>query len=70
MQLKDEDLIKFQELYKSHYNMELSREDAYEKAMKLLRLVQIVYRPIPEDTMQKKQDILATDDKCIKVEDA
>ena len=48
MVLLDEDIIKFQALYGSEFGMEISREDAYEKGIKLLRLMSIVYRPMTE----------------------
>ncbi len=46
MRLKDEDISKFQTLYRSEFGMEISREDAYEKGIKLLRLMSIVYQPM------------------------
>lgn len=48
MVLLDEDIVKFQALYKSEFGMEISREDAYEKGIKLLRLMSIVYKPMTE----------------------
>ena len=48
MVLADEDIVKFQALYKSEFGMEISREDAYEKGVKLLRLMSIVYKPMTE----------------------
>lgn len=48
MVLTDEDIMKFQALYKSEFGMEISREDAYEKGVKLLRLMSIVYKPMTE----------------------
>lgn len=41
--LTDQQIFKFQELYKNHFSKEISREEAYEKGAKLLRLVQLVY---------------------------
>jgi hypothetical protein len=49
MQLTDEDILKFQALYKSEFGMEISKEDAYEKGIKLLRLMSIVYQPMTEE---------------------
>ncbi len=46
MVLADEDIAKFQALYKSHFGKEISREDAYDKGIKLLRLMSIVYTPM------------------------
>ena len=48
MTLSDEDITKFQTLYKSEFGTEISREDAYEKGVKLLRLMFIVYKPMTE----------------------
>ncbi len=46
--ISKEHLVKFKELYKKHFNEELSDEDALEKAIKLRRMVEIVYQPITE----------------------
>ena len=48
MVLPDEDILKFQALYKSEFGMEISREDAYEKGIKLLQLMSVVYKPMTE----------------------
>lgn len=48
MVLTDEEIVKFQALYKSEFGMEISREDAYEKGIKLLRLMTVVYKPMTE----------------------
>lgn len=55
MVLADEDIVKFQALYKSEFGMEISREDAYEKGVKLLRLMSIVYKPMTEKEYTKIQ---------------
>ena len=54
--MSDEDIAKFQALYKSEFGMEISKEDAYEKGVKLLRLVSIVYKPMTETEYQKLQE--------------
>ncbi len=51
----DEDIIKFQALYKSEFGIEISREDAYEKGIKLLRLMSIVYTPMTEQEYEVVQ---------------
>ncbi len=48
MVLSDEDITKFQKLYKEQFGIEISKEDAYEKGIKLLRLMSIVYKPMTE----------------------
>lgn len=48
MVLSDEDIAKFQKLHKEHFGVEISKEDAYEKGVKLLRLMSIVYKPMTQ----------------------
>jgi hypothetical protein len=55
MVLTDEDIVKFQTLYKSEFGMEISKEDAYEKGVKLLRLMSIVYKPMTEKDYKQIQ---------------
>ena len=52
MVLSDEDIVKLQELYRSEFGKEISREDAYEKGIKLLRLLSCVYKPMTEKEYQ------------------
>lgn len=46
--LSDEDITRFQTLYKSQFGIEINREDAYEKGIKLLQLMSAVYKPMTE----------------------
>lgn len=55
MVLSDEDIVKLQALYKSEFGMEISREDAYEKGVKLLRLMSVVYKPMTEKEYERIQ---------------
>lgn len=55
MVLSDEDIVKLQALYKSEFGIEISREDAYEKGIKLLRLMSIVYEPMTEKEYEQIQ---------------
>jgi uncharacterized protein involved in exopolysaccharide biosynthesis len=48
MALSDDDILSFQALYKSELGIEISREDAYEKGMKLLGLMSTIYKPMTE----------------------
>ncbi len=48
MVLSDEDIIKFQTIYKDQFGIEISKEDAYEKGIKLLQLMSAVYKPMTE----------------------
>lgn len=45
MNLSDEQIREFQEIYKEHFGTEISKEDAYENGIKLLRLVELIYGP-------------------------
>ncbi len=49
MVLSDEKIKEFQELYKEHFGVEISKADAYENGTKLLRLISLIYRPIEQD---------------------
>jgi hypothetical protein len=49
MVLSDEDILKFQALYKGEFGMDISREDAYEKGIKLLGLMSAVYKPMTDE---------------------
>jgi hypothetical protein len=55
MALSDENIIEFQNLYKEHFGKDISKEDAYEQGMKLLRLVSIVYRPTTTKESEAQQ---------------
>ena len=55
MVLSDEDIAKFQALYRSEFGMEISREDAYEKGIKLVQLMYAVYKPMTEKEYEQIQ---------------
>ncbi|MBU0569358.1 hypothetical protein KKB40_01075 [Patescibacteria group bacterium] len=46
--LSDEQITKFQALYKNRFGKEISREEAFEQGAKLIRLVELIYKPITE----------------------
>lgn len=45
MLLTDEQITKFQMLYKKHFGKEISRDEAYEKGARLVRLIELIYMP-------------------------
>jgi len=53
--LSDEQITKFQTLYKNRFGKEISREEAYEQGAKLIRLVELVYKPMTEDEYKQLQ---------------
>jgi len=54
--LSDEQITKFQTLYKNRFGKEINREEAYEKGVKLVRLVELIYKPMTETEYQKLQE--------------
>jgi hypothetical protein len=51
--ISKEHLDKFKKIYKKHFKVELSDQDALEKATKCLRMVELVYKPITADKYKK-----------------
>ena len=51
--LSNEQITKFQALYKNRFGREISQEGAYEKGVKLVRLMELTYRPMTEDEHQR-----------------
>ncbi len=55
MKLTDQQIKKFQALYKARFHQDISREKVYDMGIKLARLMQIVYKPMTEADYQKLQ---------------
>lgn len=53
--LSNEQITKFQMLYKKRFGKNISREEAYEKGAKLIRLVELIYKPMTETEYQELQ---------------
>lgn len=49
----NEQITKFQALYKNRFGKEISQEEAYEKGAKLVRLIELIYKPMTEDEHQE-----------------
>ena len=47
--LADEDITNFQALYKSELGLDISREEAHEKGLKLVSLMSLVYKPMTQE---------------------
>ena len=54
--LSDEMIAQYQALVKKRFNREISREEAIESATKLLRLVELTYKPMTEAEYQQLQE--------------
>jgi len=53
--LSDEQIKKFQELWLKRFGKEISREEAYEKGAKLMRLVELTYKPMTQEEYELLQ---------------
>jgi hypothetical protein len=53
--LSDEQIKKFQELWLKRFGKKISREEAYEKGAKLMRLVELTYKPMTQDEYELLQ---------------
>ena len=54
--LSDEQIIKYQTLHKNRFGKEISREEAYENGAKLIRLVELIYKPMTEKEYGEVQE--------------
>ncbi|MBU0978374.1 MAG: hypothetical protein ABIJ03_04035 [Patescibacteria group bacterium] len=54
--ITDKQMAKFKTLYKSHFNEDLSPQDALDKAMKLLVMMKIVYKPMTVEQYNRVQE--------------
>lgn len=53
--LTKSDVTKFQSLYKARFGVDLDYQTAYEKAAKLVRMVELVYQPITKKQLKDKE---------------
>lgn len=53
--ISKEHLEKFKELYKQHFNKDLSDQEALDKGTKLIRLIEIIYKPITQGEYEAVQ---------------
>ena len=44
--LTDEQISEFQMLYKNRFGLSISREEAYEQGIKLIRIIELIYKPM------------------------
>ena len=63
MRLTGEHIAKFQRLYEARFGKEISKEDAYTQGIKLLRTMQLVYKPMTKEEHTRvtdRQTVLAS----------
>jgi hypothetical protein len=53
--LSEEHITKFQKLYKEHFGEEISRAEALEKGIRLLHLIELIYKPITVEQYERLQ---------------
>ena len=59
--LSDEQITKFQNLYKAHFGKDISREDALEQGIQLIRLLELTYKPMTNleyQEIQKRRQLI------------
>lgn len=54
--LSNEQIRKFQMLHEKYFGKKISREEAYESGVKLIRLVELTYKPMTEDEFKQLQE--------------
>ena len=59
MPLSEEYIAKYTELFQKHFDIVLSRDEAYDQASKLLHLVNSTYRPMTEHDFNATRNRLA-----------
>lgn len=58
MKIEPEDIKGFQRLWKDSFKVEISEEEAREKAIILLEMMKLVYRPLPKPQTSQQLSIL------------
>ena len=54
--LSDEQIKKYQLLHEKYYHTKISREEAYARGAQLLRLIELIFKPMTESEFQKLQE--------------
>jgi len=61
MFLTDDEVLQFQAIYRQQFGKEISQQDARERGIKLVRLFEIIYKPMTKadyaKTRQRRKDL-------------
>ena len=57
MLLSDKHILEFQEMYLKRFGKQISKEEAYSKAIKLIELVEIASQPLTKEDLQRVEEI-------------
>ena len=63
MHLTEDDITQFQTLYQKHFGEEISRERAHEEGIKLVRLMQLILKPMTKADAKRLQERCKNDKK-------
>ena len=55
MLLSDRQITKFQMIYKNRFGRKINRREAYEKGVKLIQLIKLIYKPMTKDEYNQVQ---------------
>lgn len=53
--LSDDQITQFQKIWKKRFNENISKEEACEKGIKLINMVQLIYRPMTKEEYEEIQ---------------
>jgi len=53
--LSNKQITKYQMIYKKRFGKEISREEAYEQGVKLVRLIKLIYKPLTQSEYEQLQ---------------
>jgi len=56
MKLTDKQITKFQAIYKARFHKDIDREKAYDMGIKLVRMMQIIYKPMTVADFEQLQE--------------
>jgi len=56
MLLTDKQIAKFQAIYKARFGKKISRAEAYDMGAKLVRMMQIIYKPMAKADYDQLQE--------------
>lgn len=54
--LTEQNITTFQAIYKARFHKDLTRQEAVEKGIKVLRLMQLIYKPMTVEQYQRLQE--------------
>ena len=56
--ISNKEIKQFQRLYESRFGKEINREKAYEQGVKLIQLVELIYKPMTEKEYQNYKKVV------------